>query len=465
LFELARELASSMYWQGFGADGLYTLLFNPRWQSALLESVAPEPRATGGYANTPYRRLGDSDVAHLLHAALSQQLPTYMQPALISVLARWPLTKNGKVDLAALPDPSRRREIYSAPRSPREHMLCQLFASVLSVARVGIDDDFFMLGGHSLSAARLISRAGLALGVSLSIRSLFEAPTVRALAERLSGETPATAAFDTLLPIRARGTLAPLFCIHPVGGLSWAYAGLINGLDADRPIYGLQAKGIIAADTLPDSIESMAREYLQALRQVQTHGPYHLLGWSFGGLVAHAMARQLQEEGAEVGLLALMDSYPMREHDRMPPWDAEQVLRGLARALAISLNAEDAEGLSIERFLTAARQSGHVLGCLEAEQGARFLQLLEAFRHLVPRFKPQPVAGEMLFFEATQTEEIGVNWAEAISPMVWRPYLGGHVQVLPIDCAHTEMANPVAIQEIGQRIESYLRQRQSVILA
>src|SRR5262249_30176862 len=102
----------------------------------------------------------------------------------------------------------------------------------------------------------------------------------------------------------------PLFCVHPGGGLSWSYSALMRYLPAERPIYGLQARGIMQPQMAPASLEDMAADYLQAIRQVQPAGPYNLLGWSFGGLAAHAIATRLQEQGESVALLALLDSYP-----------------------------------------------------------------------------------------------------------------------------------------------------------
>lgn len=122
-------------------------------------------------------------------------------------------------------------------------MLCELFAEVLHLPRVGIDDRFFDLGGHSLLAVHLMSRIREAMGAELSIGTLFEAPTVASLAERLESGT-GTSALDVLLPLRTAGEETPLFCVHPAGGLSWCYAGLMSSLEADYPIYGLQARGI-----------------------------------------------------------------------------------------------------------------------------------------------------------------------------------------------------------------------------
>ena len=209
----------------------------------------------------------------------------------------------------ALPIHARR-----APRTPQEEILCGLFADVLALDRVSIDDNFFELGGHSLLAIRLISRIRTSLDVEIGIRSLFEAPTVEALAKRLIHGRPALSDFEVLLPIRPVGTKLPLFCIHDAGGFSWPYSKLIRHIPVEHPIYGLQARNLTQRARRPRSIDEMAEDYVRLIRKIQPSGPYNLLGWSFGGLVAHAVATQLQDKGEEVALLALLDSYPV-QHD------------------------------------------------------------------------------------------------------------------------------------------------------
>ena len=156
--------------------------------------------------------------------------------------------------------------------------------------------------------ARLVSQAREVMRLDLAIRILFEAPSVAEIL-RLTNESLFDDVFARVLSLRASGDLPRLFCLPPGSGLCWDYARLLRELDPDRPLYGLQAAGIETDLPFPDSAEAIAEEYVSLLRHVQPTGPYHLLGWSFGGLVAHEMACRLQEANEDVPLLALLDSY------------------------------------------------------------------------------------------------------------------------------------------------------------
>jgi amino acid adenylation domain-containing protein len=182
--ELARRLNAEYCWRGFGGDGLYDVIFNPRWETAAaIEDVPPSHYRR--YANAPAQAAEIARLGKTLHDWLLQRLPGYMVPAAIMVLSSWPLNENGKIDRKALPTPERAAEDYRAPRTPQEEILCDIFADVLALERVGITDNFFDLGGHSLMATRLVSRVRATLGVELMLRTLFEYPTVSQLVPHL----------------------------------------------------------------------------------------------------------------------------------------------------------------------------------------------------------------------------------------------------------------------------------------
>jgi thioesterase domain-containing protein/acyl carrier protein len=182
----------------------------------------------------------------------------------------------------------------------------------MRVERVGIHDNFFTLGGHSLMAVQVISRIKSAFAVEMPLSVLFTVPTVARMAEHIAAangrERPQSS--PVLVNIQPHGSSAPFFCVHPVGGQVISYGALSQELGLEQPFYGLQSP---PANFFPEpdiSIEQMAALYNREIRSVQPVGPYLLGGWSMGGLVAWEMAQQLAKEGEAIGLLALIDTTP-----------------------------------------------------------------------------------------------------------------------------------------------------------
>ena len=408
---------------------------------------------------------GEEASAKELRNQLAKRLPEYMLPAAYVELEQWPLTTNGKLDRRALPEPMYEKQVSSASRTPHEHLLCELFAEVLDIPHIGIDNNFFELGGNSLSAMRLINKINSAFGLHLSIHSIFEAPNVRELAPRLMEDNCVGSAFETILPLRKRGKLPPLFCIHPVYGLSWCYSGLIHSLHRERPLYGIQARGFPEPEATVQDMAGLARDYVRAMRMVQPQGPYLLLGWSFGGLVAHEMACQLQAADAEVELLALMDSYPILPDILASDSDEQEphLLREYAEELNIALSPEEVTDLNMTTFVKAARRANHILGCLDEKETQRFIEVRKNFSRLIPTFQPGVVAGDILFFQAMCFKPYylahGMLPPNGTLSQAWQPYVDGKIQVYPMNCTHNEMANPTPIREIGRKLELYLHNK------
>ena len=451
VMQFARSLGVGLCWRGFSADGLYDAVFNPCWEPE--RGAGPAPRGYyRRYANTPAQTAGAVELGRELLSHLQQNLPGYMTPAAVMVLAAWPLTPNGKIDRRALPAPvQRQQETYRSPRTPQEELVCRLFGETLGLARVGIDDNFFSLGGHSLLATRLAGQIRSALGVDLRIRTLFEAPTVAELVARLDVKTAPESAFEQMLPLRARGSRPPLFCAHPAGGLSWCYAGFMRELAPEQPIYGLQAAAVMGDGEFPAGIDSMAEEYVHAIRNLQPAGPYYILGWSFGGIVAHEIACRLQQLGERVGLLTIMDTFPSVEGEEIPVETEEDVLRQLAGIIGLDLKGLEGRPLDFATVYEAAKQAGHVPADFNERIARRTMQMMLHNAGLKQGFRSSRLDGDVLFFYATKKE------GRHSLPEAWKPYVTGRIEVHNVDCKHFEMTDPGPVREIGRILEQHLR--------
>ncbi|HYC03628.1 MAG TPA: amino acid adenylation domain-containing protein [Azospirillaceae bacterium] len=241
-----------------------------------------------------------------LRRALLERLPDYMAPAAYVTLDRLPLTPNGKLDARALPAPDAGAEpAFEPPLPGTEARLAAVWTELLGVSRIGRHDDFFALGGHSLLSIRLAARLRQAFGRELPVARLFQDATLSGLARALEGG--GDGGVDPLVPLQPSGDGAPLFCVHPAGGQIWSYRRLAGDLGAAKPFLAIQGAG-----EAPGTLEELAARYLAAVRARQPQGPYSLAGWSFGGLVAFEMARQLAVLGETVTHLLLVDSHLVR---------------------------------------------------------------------------------------------------------------------------------------------------------
>ena len=250
-----------------------------------------------------------------LRKYLESKLPAYMLPRAIVQLDEFPITTNGKIDRKRLPAPEADALIHSkefqAPRDTVERMLVQCIEEILHLHSVGITDNFFLLGGHSLSAIRLMNEIHKRLSITIDLPVLFQAEHIAALARVIRQAQGAQDVEQSpLVMIQPHGELAPFFCVHPASGNVSCYYQLAKYLRTDRPLYGIQDISKVEEGSRIPSMEEIASTYIAALREIQPHGPYFLSGYSFGGIVAFEMAQQLLAQGQEVALLAIFDSHP-----------------------------------------------------------------------------------------------------------------------------------------------------------
>lgn len=292
-----------------------------RFEGVSEVAVVLRPTKTGDVQVVAYYAAPDRSRAEpaQLREHLRRNLPTYMVPSGFVRLERLPLTPNGKLDRKALPEPQWEEAQTGAecvvPRTETEKALCEMWAGVLGVSRVGMEDNFFDLGGHSLLAVTLFGRIRARFGVELPLASLFQAATVAAMAAMID-QGGYQSRWHYIVPIHAQGSRPPFFCVHGIGGNVVEYHHLAALMPPDQPFIGIQAAGLQGGWKMKCRAEEMAAEYIRELRQFQPQGPYYLGGSSFGGLLAFEMARQLHAMGQRVALLALFDTwgpgYPQR---------------------------------------------------------------------------------------------------------------------------------------------------------
>ena len=263
-----------------------------------------------------------------LRRYLAQRLPEYMVPAAFVILERMPLTHNGKLDRRALPEPELAAPLTdgesAAPRSETERRLAELWQDLLRVRAIGVRDDFFALGGHSLMAVRLAARMEQAFGVTVPLAALLSNPTIELLASyidsrRVRDDSGLRSHTDVLVPLQPKGAAPPLFLVAGVGGHVFVFRELAELLGDDQPLYGLQGIGLDGRETPLSRMEAIAARYIAEITAIQPQGPYYIGGWSLGGVIAYEMAVQLAAQGRGVGALIAIDS--------LAPWQASRVAR------------------------------------------------------------------------------------------------------------------------------------------
>ncbi|MFC9133180.1 amino acid adenylation domain-containing protein [Streptomyces sp. NPDC057099] len=379
----------------------------------------------------------DADgLADAVRALAQDRLPGYMVPSAVVVIERIPLMPNSKLDRKALPVPgtSVRQESSRWEVTVLERNMCAAFADVLGVDTVGVDDDFFALGGHSLLAVRLVERLR-ELGVSVAVRDLFAAPTVAELMQRMSLSSVRDA-LDVLLPIRAEGSRPPFFFVHPAGGLSWCYMPLARYAEADIPLYGLQARGLDGTGELAGSIREMAADYIEQIRSVQPSGPYRLLGWSYGGPIAHEMAVQLRAVGEEVSALVILDMYP---------WAPQQVPE----------DRTDSPEAEFDSVLDLVRQeAGSIIGAVTDEEYRTLARVLLNHRALRAGHTFGRFDGDALLIVAEESRPKDGRTVER-----WQPHVAGDMAEIGVPCSHYDLGDPVNMGKVWAAVSSWLEER------
>jgi amino acid adenylation domain-containing protein len=400
-------------------------------------------------------------------AHLRERLPEYMVPSAFVRLETMPLTPNGKVDRNALPAPEAtalQSLSYQAPVGDREAAIAEIWRDVLGVSEVGRHDHFFGLGGHSLTALRVLDRLRQA-GIHVHLNDLFAYPTVESLAARSA--RPETRD-DAAIPLRATGVEAPLFLVHDgLGAIDYAQL-LTQQLEGDYPVYALPPPSI---DESPlQTIEEMGKRLVRLIRSAHPSGPYRIAGWSFGGVLAYETAVQLLSHDEAVEFVGLVDPTPLTRSGASRE-DADDV-GALFRMLRASARGEP-ERLARLAVLAAAPTRTDVESlmarCCELalvpehtwterhHQPSRSVRLRAAFehfrareravRHYVPPLIPVPIS----FFRASEQ-------GRRDSLMAWRDRVPrAPLRVIQVPGDHASMLRSPQLEALGRALSEALR--------
>ncbi|MGW7633596.1 non-ribosomal peptide synthetase [Streptomyces griseoincarnatus] len=362
---------------------------------------------------------------------LRGRLPDYMAPSALVMLPEIPLTPNGKLDRRALPSPDMNTTGGQAPRNSHEEKLCAIFGELLGLEKVGIDEDFFALGGHSLLATRLGARIRTEFGVTMPLRTIIKYPRAGELAALLlTGSIPEGQAdpFGVVLPVNnvTDTDKPPVWFFHGGGGLGWAYFSFATHVQ-DRPAYALQARGFDGTESPAASVEEMVEDYVTQILAIQPEGPYHLIGWSYGGTIGHAVADVLDRRGHEVALMAILDSHPgghgfteMHAGKKLSDYREE-----LEEFFGYYINTDNQDELLDNMSKVLANDMS-----------------------IMMKYESPVYRGDVLFFSATLKDEMYDH--------MWRPYVLGDLEVHDVHATHHEMNLPAPVAEVFEVVNRKL---------
>jgi FkbH-like protein len=329
-----------------------------------------------------------------------------------------------------------------------EKILEEMFCHALGLEAVGADDDFFDLGVHSLMAVQLVSRLRDRFGFQMSIRALFECSTIAKLAKAI--EQQKSSGYQPIVPLQAGDSEPALFCCHPANGDAVCYMRLTKAIGADQTIYGFEASGLSPGETMARSLSEMAAVYVKEMIAVQPKGPYHLLGWSFGGALAFEIAKQLYEAGHEVGFVGFMDAVApekgeiapeLRETDEPAEYRPEHEIK-LLEIIATQLNtmrryakmppmSEEGVPITWKQAIEGFQSMGVVPEDYSIDEMKRKMLVYANCAILFKRYRPSALPIPLVHFQASKNLP---EW-----DFDWSPYTAIGVRTVWIRCSHFRM--------------------------
>lgn len=413
-----------------------------------------------------------------LREHVGTRLPVFMRPEAIVAVEAFPITANGKIDVKALPDPAAEPSgapIRSSapPSGGTENKLALIWSELLDCGPVSREDDFFSLGGHSLLALRLFARIKRDFGRTLPLASLIHHPTLAGLASAIDGaaESPVSttagvaddAIKDTVghlvtLKPGSPGDV-PLFCLHGGDGAVLFYRGFASLLPEDLPVHAIESLALSTrSEVIPRSIEETALAYARLIEGVWPHGPVRVAGYSFGGVVAHAIACHFAGRGRMVDFVGLFDTHnptaPRRRYsaaERLAVFWKQNRERGLPERL-LALGGRIGEGVATNRRVKAEVEQAMREGPAEEHSDLRRVQVREENRRAMDAYQPPVFPGAITLFKA-MTPSDKVEWPEDYG---WISRAGGGLRIVPVPGRHLTLFEPGHVETLARSLLAHL---------
>jgi amino acid adenylation domain-containing protein len=393
---------------------------------------------------------------HALREHLALRLPEYMVPAAFVHLERFPLTANGKIDPVALAAASSRApagDAYEGPVGALEKSLVAIWAQVLHRAPhdIGRRDNFFDLGGHSL---RVVQVAALLqnIGLRLPAAALFKHPTIEQLARHLSaeGESPTAAG---AIPLRVLDGTVPLFVVHEVWGEVLYGPALAASMEPTCSVYGLAGRDVTEPPVA--DLAGHASRLVQSVRAVQARGPYRLLGWSFGGVLAYEIARQLIDAGEHVEFLGLLDAAnPTTQEIAVEEGesDAARLLAAVEPSADPAITARLAswaETAPFDEFVQALQEASLLPARMSPGQVRNHLAHHEAYVRALAAYRPRPLDVPVHLYRVSDDREPLLGWDRLVPRE--------RIQVIQVPGSHRSMVSPPHVARLAEAVSAGLR--------
>ncbi|HEX8460611.1 MAG TPA: alpha/beta fold hydrolase, partial [Segetibacter sp.] len=380
---------------------------------------------------------------------LKAELPAYMVPDHFINLVQLPLLPNGKIDYNSLPEPffAIVNSNVEVKFTGTEKLVSEVWSEFLHIKNIGIDDNFFLLGGHSMIAVEVMMRLEKETGIKLPLSSLFEYPTIKKFAMLLQADNKETI-WKSLVPIKPGGNKMPVYIIHGSGSNILNFSSFAQHMDDEQPVYGLQAKGLAGSDEPSSNMEEIAAYYINEVLKHNPDGPYAIAGYSFGGYVAVEMARQLKLLGKEVKLLAMLDTNA-EQHltDKSTLYKtSHKIIRQFKKAVwIISRLIEEPKGTINYQLSYLSNKINIIsvkLGFVKEEKPDGYLlelnRISEQNDMAYYNYRLQPFDGKIDLFKAKER----VYFIDDFKYLGWKKYAQQGVKVYEVPGDHRTMLYP-----------------------